>query len=610
MMWLDAFHFLRPAWLLALIPLLLIFLLLRYLQRHRSGWQNVLAPHLYQHLLSARGGLRNKPPLYLLGLAWVIACLALAGPTWERLPQPVYQLHTGKVVVMDMSFSMRATDITPDRLTRARYKAIDLIKQITEGETGLVAYAGDAFVISPLSTDSETLISLIPALSPEIMPVPGSDPQSGIQLAIELLQSAGYQEGEIFWLTDGVEMAQVAPITRLINQSDYRLSVLAVGTEEGAPISLQNGELMKDGSGSIVIPKLEADNLQLIARQGGGVYSALRADDSDIERLVNQALLSRDKTEEQQKEDHQGDQWYEAGPYLILLLLPLAAYGFRRGLLGIGLACLLFPTVYTPQVQASVWEDLWQRADQQGQQAFNQQEYESAAEKFDDPLWQGSAHYRNGDYDKALEAFARAEGPQAWYNRGNALAQLGQLEEAIEAYDKALEAQPGHEDARFNKALLEKQKQQQEEQQSQQQQSSDQNQQQDKDQQGESQDQQGQQSQKSSDQQDQNAPPESEQSEQSEQQTESQPEQQEQQDSQQQAEEKNASDNEESSEQPQATQAQEQPLTDEEREQQQRLEKLLRRVPDDPAYLLKRKMLLENQQRRRQSLPNRLQRNW
>lgn len=384
MMWLSEFHFLRPWWLLTMIPLTVLFMALTYLNRHRSGWQQVLAPHLYQHLLTTRGGIKSRPPLYLLAIGWILASLALAGPTWERLPQPVYQLHTGKVVVMDMSFSMRATDITPDRLTRARYKAIDLVRQITEGETGLVAYAGDAHVISPLSSDSETLISLIPALSPEIMPVPGSDPQSGLELAIELLQSAGYQEGEVFWITDGVEMAQVAPLTRLINQSNFRLSVLAVGTEEGAPIKLQNGELMKDGSGSIVIPRLDKDNLQRIARDGGGVFSELRPDDGDINKLISQSLLGRDKVEKEQKEDNQGDQWQEAGPWLLLILLPLAAYGFRRGLLSVALLCLLLPAFYTPPAQAGLWDDLWLRADQQGQNAFNKEQYDSAAETFRD----------------------------------------------------------------------------------------------------------------------------------------------------------------------------------------------------------------------------------
>ena len=133
---LSAFHFLRPEWLYALLPLLALLVSIRYLHKQRSGWQSVLASHLYQHLITSKGSKKNRPPLTLLGIGWLLAVLALAGPTWEQLPQPVYQLNTGKVVVLDMSFSMRATDVKPDRLTRAKFKAIDLINAIGEGETG------------------------------------------------------------------------------------------------------------------------------------------------------------------------------------------------------------------------------------------------------------------------------------------------------------------------------------------------------------------------------------------------------------------------------------------------------------------------------------------
>jgi Ca-activated chloride channel family protein len=163
---LNEFHFIRPHWLWAIIPLLTIVALIRYVHKQQSGWQSVLASHLYQHLITTEGIKKVRPPLFLLGFCWVMATLALAGPTWERLPQPVYQLNTGKVVLIDMSMSMRATDVKPNRLTRAKYKAIDLVNGITEGETGLVAYAGDAFTISPLSSDAQNLTTLIPSLTP------------------------------------------------------------------------------------------------------------------------------------------------------------------------------------------------------------------------------------------------------------------------------------------------------------------------------------------------------------------------------------------------------------------------------------------------------------
>ncbi|MFC7001984.1 VWA domain-containing protein [Pseudobowmanella zhangzhouensis] len=110
----------------------------------KSGWHSLIAAHLSQNLLEGKIAAASSSYRWLLAIGWLLAVSALAGPSWQRLPQPVYQLHTGKVLVMDMSLSMRATDIKPDRLTRARYKAIDLINQSAEGEMGLVAYAATA----------------------------------------------------------------------------------------------------------------------------------------------------------------------------------------------------------------------------------------------------------------------------------------------------------------------------------------------------------------------------------------------------------------------------------------------------------------------------------
>ncbi len=631
---LEDFHFIRPYWLLAVLPLLAIIALLRFVHQQQSGWRPILASHLYQHLITTEGLNNSRPPLWLLGLAWMICVLAIAGPTWERLPQPVYQLNTGKIVLLDMSLSMRATDIKPDRLTRAKYKAIDLVNSITEGETGLVAYAGDAFTISPLTSDAQNLTTLIPSLTPEIMPIAGSDPALGIQAAIELLQNAGYQKGDIYWITDGISNQQMKEVSDIINNQAYRLSVLAVGTEDGAPIRLTNGELLKDSRGAIVLPKLTQSNLRSLTKIAGGRYTQIQVNDDDIRFLMAPQSIGQDSSDQkkQDAQDNFGDKWQEMGPYLLLLLLPFAAYGFRKGLLSVFLVSTLLP-VYSPSAHADWWTDMWQTRDQQAMQAFQQQQYSQAADTFKDPLWQGSAHYKNQDYQAALEAFSAVDSIAATYNIGNTLAQLGEIDQAIAAYQKVLDQAPQHSNALANKALLEKLKQEQEQEQEQdkeqeqkqeqeqeqeQQGSSDQPQddeqqpndgeqdqdpqQQDNEQQSDPQQSEGQQGQEQSDDKgSQEAQDDAEQQpESSEQDSENSP--QDSQDETQDSQEK---------EQKNASQGQpEPPLTDEQREQLQRMQKLLNRVPDDPAFLLKRKMQIESQQRKREKLPGNIQGNW
>lgn len=619
---LNEFHFIRPLWLLAIVPLLILVGLIRYVHKQQSGWQSVLASHLYQHLITTDGLKKARPPLYLLGFCWVIASIALAGPTWERLPQPVYQLNTGKVVLMDMSLSMRATDVKPDRLTRAKYKAIDLVNAITEGETGLVAYAGDAFTISPLSSDAQNLTTLIPSLTPEIMPIAGSDPALGLKAAIELLTNAGYQLGEIFWITDGINNQQVKEISEIINDTSFRLSILGVGTDEGAPIQLTNGELLKDSRGSIVIPKLNAANLTSLSRSGGGRYASMQADDSDITYLVAQSLIEQDPEENEQSDENFGDKWQEMGPYLLLLIIPFAAYSFRRGIVTVMLLGLLLP-MYTPRAHADWWQDMWKTPDQQAMQAFKQNEYEQAAQKFEDPLWQGTAHYKNQNYQAALESYLQVaqsdpSNLEATYNAGNAFAQLGEIDQAIAAYEQVLSHNPEHQDAAANKALLEKLKEQQEQQQQDQQ--GDQSQEQQDNQEQNDQQQDGEQNSEnqegeSSDQQQQSSGSEQNSSEQDQQESSENSEEQQgdkQQNEQQQAQqaEADAQEKAEQEQQAQAMQQGEQELTDEQKEQMQRLQNLLNRVPDDPAFLLKRKMQIEAQRRKRERLPTNIQGNW
>lgn len=621
---LQEFHFIRPHWLWLIIPLLIIVALIRYIHKQQSGWQSVLASHLYQHLITTDGIKKVRPPLFLLGFCWVIATIALAGPTWERLPQPVYQLNSGKVVLIDMSLSMRATDVKPDRLTRAKYKAIDLVNAITEGETGLVAYAGDAFTISPLSSDAQNLTTLIPSLTPEIMPIAGSDPALGLKAAIELLSNAGYQQGEIFWITDGITNRQMKEVSEIFNDSMFRLSVLGVGTEEGAPIQLTNGELLKDSRGAIVVPKLTINNLKSLTRNSGGRYAPMQSDDSDINYLIEQTLIEQDpKEKDEAKQEKFGDKWQEMGPYLLLLLLPFAAYSFRRGIITVVFIGILLPA-YSPQARADWWQDMWKTSDQQAMQAYNENEYEQAANTFKDNLWQGTAYYKNKDYQAALESFSQVAPTDqnytdATYNAGNALAQLGEVDQAIAAYDKVLEQQPEHEEALANKALLEKLKNQQEQQQqdqsgepSQDQENSEQQDQQegqksDQEQDGEqSQDPQQGDSEEQSESQSQ--PQDSEQQEQTEQEKQ---EQQQKEAEQQQADQAEAEKQEsEQEQQAQAMQQSEEELTDEQREQMQRMQNLLNRIPDDPAFLLKRKMQIESQQRKRERLLTNIQGNW
>ena len=657
---LNQFHFLRPEWFAAIIPLLLLVILIRKATAKQSGWQSVIPSHLYQYMVIGKTEVGAKPPIMLLAIAWFVSVIALAGPTWERLPQPVYQLKMGHVIVIDMSLSMRATDMTPDRLTRAKYKAIDLVNAIGEGEMGLVAYAGDAFVISPLTEDAANITTLIPSLSPEIMPVPGSDPLLGIESAAALLTNAGYNSGMIYWITDGIELAQQNELQEYVASIPFTLNALTVGTAEGAPIRQQSGELLKDHTGSIVIPKLNDDAVKGVVKTSGGRFESFTSNDADIEALAAISLLDKGNSEEDEEDSNiQGDQWKEVGPYLVVLLLPLAAFAFKRGLVFLLLVGLLSPPVMqkahalqgsdvASERQSGIensaqpkslswWQKPFMNDNQEALNSYQRGKYKDAVSQFDDKLWKASSLYKSGEYERALAAFENIPGPESLYNQGNALAKLGKLEKAIEKYELALQEAPDFEDAKANKKiiedLLEQQAQQEKQNQQQnQQQGSDQNQNQDnqqnngeddQQQSGEPNNQDGEQNDNSDQQSGQNQQQNSteqngeqqnsDNAERSEDSEPSEPEQQEPSSQQNNADQgENAQQNsaqaldekESSAQEAEAMQSQAGELSDAEKEELQRMESLMRRVPDDPAFLLKRKMQLEAQKRQRQRMPS------
>lgn len=452
---LAAFHFLRPLWLLALLPALLLCLALWRKRSSGANWRRAIAPELLEQLLDQRQERQQRWPWLLLLVAWVIASVALAGPTWEKLPQPVLQQRDALVIVLDLSLSMYAEDIKPSRLQRARYKVLDILNRRREGFTGLVAYSGDAHVVAPLTDDTATIANLVPALSPEMMPQYGSDPVAGVEQALTLLHNAGFQRGRVLLISDEITEANVDAIARLIDAGRWQLSMLGAGTEQGAPIALpmanadnpQSG-FLKQQDGTIVIARLHRERFEQLARRTSGRYSDLRVDDGDLNALLPRFVPQADETRAVQREF---DQWRERGPWLAMLLLPLAALAFRRGWL---LALLLLPL--SPPSQALEWRDLWQRPDQQGQAAMQAGDAKAAAEKFRNPDWRGSALYRAGDYNAAAQSFGQQDSAEANYNRGNALARGGQLQQAISAYDAALAKNPQLEDAKFNRDLLKK----------------------------------------------------------------------------------------------------------------------------------------------------------
>ena len=588
----NNFHFLRPWWFMGLLPVAAVVAFYSWRKRSTGSWENIINPELLPFLMQGSEGKKVISNTWLLAIvvgAWIICCLSLAGPTWQQLPQPVHKQDAALVVVLDLSPSMLAEDISPSRLVRARYKLIDILTRRTEGVVGLIVYGGDAHTVSPLTEDSNTIVSIVPVLAPSLLPQYGSNIEEALANAVDLAVTGGYQQADILLISDGIDRSALAELTPIISQQgDFRLSILGIGTQQGAPIPTGAGGFAKRPNGNVIVAKLNVAAMQQLAANNGGVYHTISADDRDVDTLItSMTSLFSDNTRET---DRSFDLWDDQGYWLALLLLPVVLLSFRKGTI---VAVLLLPSMFSTQpVQAFEWKDLWQTPDQQAAQALQNGDAESAQALFEDPMWRGSAAYKAEDFEQANTSFLSNKSAKGYYNRGNALAKSGDFQGGIDAYDSALSLEPNMQDAMANRALLEKLKEQQEQQEQQEQskEQEDQNQQNQQNQNQQSQDQQSQ----------------DQDQEKSEEQTEQQKSEQEQEQSDgKEAEEQAAKDTEEA-----AADAELEELSDEEKQEQQAIEKMLRRIPDDPGGLLRAKFRYQSRQQNRQRKPPTNQERW
>jgi Ca-activated chloride channel family protein len=432
-------QFLRPWWWLALAPLPVVLWMLA-----RSGGRaafarladTALLPHLVRD-----GGTRKRGALALVALAWLVAVASLSGPAWQKVAAPLYVNGAARVIALSLSDHMLAADLKPDRMTRARYAVRDLLNAAGDARTALVAYAGAAFTVAPLTNDKHTVMNLLRVLQPDVMPVPGNDAASGIRRSVELLGQSRVEGGEIVLVTDTADEAAVAA-ARNARAKGIRVDVLGIGTTQGAPVPRQGGGFA-DGAHGPLMARRDDAALRAVADAGGGHYVVLQAGGGGV------AALAAPQTETGHASHGERAQlWRDGGVWLLPALLVFAALAFRRGWLMLIAVCLL-PMVTRP-AHAANWESLFANRDQRALHALQDGDAVQARKLATSPAVKGAAEYRAGDFAAAAKAFAQGDDARSRYNLGNALAKQGKYAKAITAYKDALQRDPKLADARAN----------------------------------------------------------------------------------------------------------------------------------------------------------------
>ncbi|NND92335.1 MAG: VWA domain-containing protein [Granulosicoccus sp.] len=323
-------EWLRPAWLWGFLPLLLMMVVWFRQRSGTTAWESVVDPALQPYVIEGVAPASRKAPLWLFA-GWALSLLLLAGPVWQQRELPVFEAEQAEVIVFDLSRSMRADDLAPDRLTRARFKLIDLLRRSDGRQTALVAFAERPYVISPLTDDARTIEAFVPSLQPEIMPAQGSRPDLAIARAVQLFEQAEVAAGHVILITDATITERDLEAARLARRAGHRLSVLAVGTAAGSPLRGADGQFLQHSDGAIVVPQLDFGSLSALAEAGGGTAARLSTSGVDLDMIENarqQAAVSADGNEAVAQRIY----WVEYSPWFLWILVVLLLSAFRRGI--------------------------------------------------------------------------------------------------------------------------------------------------------------------------------------------------------------------------------------------------------------------------------------
>jgi Ca-activated chloride channel family protein len=446
------FHFLRPAWLLAVPAAAALLWLVSRREDVRRRWGGTIAPHLLDHLVVERGsGLRVRP-VHLTALLIALGGLALAGPTWDRERPPFVEDRAPLALAIDLSATMDAIDVAPTRLERTKLKVRDLLALRAGARTAVFAYAGDAHMVLPLTDDAALIETYVDSLATGIMPLAGKDTAKALA-AVAAGLAREQTPGTIVFLTDGVEPRAFDALKRRPGKDD--VLVLGIGTAEGGPVKTGRDSFLTDATGRRVFARLDVDGLHRLRSETGVPVATVTLDDADVRWIQRRA-----QTHLEQKQADATTRWNDRGWWLTIPVALLGAAWFRRGWTIRWTAVLLLSLALGAPGRAAAadwrWLDPWLTPNQQGRLAYERGNYAAAAERFADPMWRGVALYRAGRYEDAVEAFARVDTAESYYNQGNALARLGRFPAAVASYREALRRRPDWPEAKANLALVQR----------------------------------------------------------------------------------------------------------------------------------------------------------
>ncbi|MDX9788828.1 MAG: VWA domain-containing protein [Desulfobacterales bacterium] len=403
----------------------------------------------------------------------MLLVISLAGPQYGYRWREIEQKGVDLIVAIDCSKSMLAKDIQPTRLDRAKREVVDLLNLLQGDRVGLVAFSGTAFLQCPLTLDYEAFHLFLGALTPTFLPVGGTDLAAAVRTAISGFNAGNTSDKAVILITDGESTGEEAPLdaARAAAAAKIRLFCVGVGATDGVPIPAADGGFVKDGTGNIVLTRLDEDTLKKMAVMTGGSYVRSVAGDMDLETIyakhIRKEMTSATLNRQKKKILENRFQWFLALAVFLMgveMMIPPR----KKATAVMAVALLLFANGSI--AGAATPQDLIR----EGQRAYEAGDYETALTRFVDAQLEapdlaeihyniGNAQYKAGDYQAALNSYKQAllstdqtMRRNAHYNMGNALFRLGQHKEALASYRAALKIDAKDQETIDNIAFVKK----------------------------------------------------------------------------------------------------------------------------------------------------------
>ncbi|MFD1293745.1 VWA domain-containing protein [Lutibacter holmesii] len=444
----EQFHFLRPQFLWLFLPLAIILILTLISSKEDVKWKKVIAPHLQPYVIKKGSENLKKWMQIVLVIVLSIGTLGVAGPTWKTSEVPDKKLETPLVIALDLSQSMMATDIQPNRLERAKFKIKDLLAENPKARIALIGFSGSAHTIVPLTRDYKIIKSHLDGLSPAMMPYAGTNLDAALQLT-DSLTSITTATAKLLLITDDLTNETFETLQKFVLKGKTIVEIIPMNTKAGSTIpAARSKRNLKDTNGKVVHSALNSEVLNKLNSIENIHVNLLTLDNSDMELL---AKIISSNLEFNEENDAIKDEWQDEGYWLVIPLVFFVLMWFRKGWVVFSL--LILVSFSSCSSNNSSFKDLWFSKDYQAQKMADNGDYARAAETYVDPLRKGVAYFKSGNYEEAISSFQKDTTAMGAYNLGLSYYKNGDYAAAELAFGKAVEMDPENEQAKKNQNL-------------------------------------------------------------------------------------------------------------------------------------------------------------